>query len=156
MTVGVARAIAISLLIRFYEARAEVVVIAKRNDCPRPETVCLRPCANIVLRSTTSRRNPYTSLRSCRRSTTRKGLVSPLNVPAAYESLVVKGFMTELLGSKIIKSPRVAGDNTDGYHCIAANRNWLTFADKVLQVGIEEDQIGNFGSAFNFTGPREF
>jgi hypothetical protein len=71
-----------------------------------------------------------------------------LNVPAAYEDLVVKGFMTELLGFKIIKSPRVVGDNTNGYHCIAANRNWLTFADKVLEVGIEEDQIGNFGSAF--------
>jgi hypothetical protein len=71
-----------------------------------------------------------------------------LNVPAAYEDLVVKGFMTELLGFVIIKSPRVQGDNTNGYHCIAANRNWLTFADKVLEVGIEEDQIGNFGSAF--------
>jgi len=71
-----------------------------------------------------------------------------LNVPAAYEDLVVKGFMTELLGFKIIKSPRILGDNTNGYHCIAANRNWLTFADKVLEAGIEEDQIGNFGSAF--------
>ena len=71
-----------------------------------------------------------------------------LNVPAAYEDLVVKGFMTELLGFKVIKSPRVQGDNVNGYHCIAANRNWLTFADKILAVGIEEDQIGNFGSAF--------
>jgi hypothetical protein len=71
-----------------------------------------------------------------------------LNVPAAYENLVVKGFMTELLGFKIIKSARVQGDNVNGYHCIAANRNWLTFADKVLSVGIEEDQIGNFGTAF--------
>jgi hypothetical protein len=71
-----------------------------------------------------------------------------LNVPAAYQDLVVKGFMTELLGFKVIKSPRVQGDNVNGYHCIAANRNWLTFADKVLEVGIEEDQIGNFGSAF--------
>jgi hypothetical protein len=71
-----------------------------------------------------------------------------LNVPAAYQDLVVKGFMTELLNFKIIKSPRVQGDNTNGFHCIAANRNWLTFADKVLEVGIEEDQIGNFGTAF--------
>jgi hypothetical protein len=71
-----------------------------------------------------------------------------LNVPAAYQDLIVKGFMTELQGFKIIKSARVLGDNTNGFHCIAANRNWLTFADKVLEVGIEEDQIGNFGSAF--------
>jgi hypothetical protein len=71
-----------------------------------------------------------------------------LNVPAAYEDLVVKGFMTELLGFNVIKTPRVQGDNVNGYHCIAANRNWLTFADKVLEAGLEEDQIGNFGSAF--------
>jgi len=71
-----------------------------------------------------------------------------LNVPAAYQDLIVKGFMTELLGFMIIKSPRVLGDNVNGYHCIAANRNWLTFADKVLEAGIEEDQIGNFGVAF--------
>ena len=71
-----------------------------------------------------------------------------LNVPAAYQDLVVKGFMDVLQNFKIIKSARVAGDNTNGYHCIAANRAWLTFADKVLEVGIEEDQIGNFGTAF--------
>jgi hypothetical protein len=71
-----------------------------------------------------------------------------LNVPAAYQDLIVKGLMTELQGFKVIKSPRVLGDNTNGYHCIAATGDWLTFADKVLEVGIEEDQIGNFGSAF--------
>jgi len=71
-----------------------------------------------------------------------------LNVPAAYQDLIVKGLMAELQGFKVIKSARVLGDNVNGYHCIAANRNWLTFADKVLEVGIEEDQIGNFGSAF--------
>jgi hypothetical protein len=37
-----------------------------------------------------------------------------LNVPAAYEDLVVKGFMTEPLGFKVIKTPRVNGDNTNG------------------------------------------
>ncbi len=71
-----------------------------------------------------------------------------LSVPAAFEALVQKGFLTELLGFKVIKTPRIQGDNVNGFHCIAANRNWLTFADKVLQVGMEEDLIGNFGAAF--------
>lgn len=71
-----------------------------------------------------------------------------LNVPAAYESLVVKGFLTELVGFKIFKCNRVAGDNTSGWHVVAAHKSWLTFADKVLQAGMEEDLIGNFGSAY--------
>lgn len=71
-----------------------------------------------------------------------------LNVPAAYESLVVQGFLTELVGFKVFRSNRVAGDNTNGFHVLAGNRNFLTFADKALEVGMEEDLIGNFGSAY--------
>lgn len=71
-----------------------------------------------------------------------------LSVPASYESLVVKGFITELEGFKVFKSNRVAGDNTNGYHILAVHRNFLTFADKALEVGMEEDLIGNFGSAY--------
>lgn len=73
-----------------------------------------------------------------------------LNVPAAYDELVKKGFITELVGFKIFKASgqRVAGDNVNGWHVIAGQRNWNTFADKVLQVGMEEDLIGNFGSAY--------
>src|SRR5205085_113494 len=71
-----------------------------------------------------------------------------LNVPAAYEDLVVKGMVTELQGFKVFVSNRVAGDNTNGYHVIAGHKAFLTFADKPLQVGMEEDLIGNFGSAY--------
>lgn len=71
-----------------------------------------------------------------------------LNVPAVYENLVKKGFITELVGFKIFSSPRVNGDNTNGYHCLAGTGDWLTFADKMLENGIEEDLIGNFGSAY--------
>ena len=45
-------------------------------------------------------------------------------------------------------SNRVAGDNTNGYHVIAGHKSFLTFADKTLESGMEEDLIGNFGSAF--------
>ena len=71
-----------------------------------------------------------------------------LSVPAAYEDLVKKGLLTELQGFKIFVSNRVVGDNTNGFHVIALQKRWLTFADKALQVGMEEDLIGNFGSAY--------
>jgi hypothetical protein len=71
-----------------------------------------------------------------------------LAVPAAYESLVVKGLLTELQGFKVFVSNRVAGDNTNGFHVIAGHKSFLTFADKPLEVGMEEDLIGNFGSAY--------
>lgn len=71
-----------------------------------------------------------------------------LNVPAAYEGLVQQGFITELYGFKIFSSARLTGDNTNGFHALAIQRNWQTFADKVLQASMEEDLIGNFGSAY--------
>jgi hypothetical protein len=71
-----------------------------------------------------------------------------LAVEPAYQDLVVKGYMGTLEGFKIIKSSRVAGDNTNGYHVVAAHPSWLTYADKALEVGIEEDLIGNFGTAY--------
>lgn len=71
-----------------------------------------------------------------------------LSVEPAYNDLVVKGYMGTLEGFKIIKSSRTAGDNTNGYHVIAAHPSWLTYADKALKVGMEEDLIGNFGTAY--------
>ncbi len=71
-----------------------------------------------------------------------------LAVPAAYQELVKQGFITELAGFKVFKSQRVAGDNTNGYHVLAGHKSFLTFADKALEVGMEEDLIGNFGSAY--------
>ena len=71
-----------------------------------------------------------------------------LHVPAVYEELVKKGMLTMLKGFNIFVSNRLSGDNTDGYHCIAGHKNWITFAEKLLEATIEEDLIGNFGSAF--------
>jgi hypothetical protein len=42
----------------------------------------------------------------------------------------------------------LTGNTTTGYHCIAGHRNWVTFAEKLLQATIEEDLTGNFGTAF--------
>lgn len=71
-----------------------------------------------------------------------------LNVPAAYDELVKKGMITQLQGFNVFVSNRVAGDNVTGYHILAMQKNFLTFADKALEVGMEEDLIGNFGSAY--------
>lgn len=73
-----------------------------------------------------------------------------LNVPAAYDELVKKGFITMLDGFAVYEQPsnRFDGDNTNGYHILAGHRSFITFADKALEVGMEEDLIGNFGSAY--------
>lgn len=71
-----------------------------------------------------------------------------LHVPAVYEELVKKGMLTQLKGFNIMVSNRLTGDNTDGFHIIGGHKNWITFAEKMLESTIEEDLIGNFGSAF--------
>jgi len=71
-----------------------------------------------------------------------------LHVPAVYEELVKRGFITELQGFKVFKSNRLSGNNTDGYHVLAGHPQWMTFAEKVLDARIEEDLIGDFGAAY--------
>lgn len=71
-----------------------------------------------------------------------------LHVDQAYQDLVIKGYMGELQGFKLFKSNRLTGDNTNGYHCIAGHQNWMTFAEKVLDARMEEDIIGDFGTAY--------
>lgn len=71
-----------------------------------------------------------------------------LHVPAVYEELVKVGMITELQGFKVFKTNRLSGNNTDGFHILALHPNWQTFADTLLEAGIEEDLIGNFGTAY--------
>ncbi len=71
-----------------------------------------------------------------------------LHVESAYQELVNKGFKGELQGFKIFVSNRLSGNNTDGYHIIAGNKMWMTFAEKVLDARMEEDLIGDFGVAY--------
>jgi len=71
-----------------------------------------------------------------------------LHVPEAYTDLVQKGFIGMLLGFKIFKTNRLTGDNTDGWRILAGHKNWMTFAEKLLEAGMEEDLTGDFGSAY--------
>ncbi len=71
-----------------------------------------------------------------------------LHVPDVYTELVKKGFITMLSGFKVFKSNRLTGNNTDGWHILAGHPSWMTFSEKLLEADIEEDLIGNFGSAY--------
>lgn len=71
-----------------------------------------------------------------------------LHVPDVYTELVKKGFATMLQGFKVFISNRLQGNNTDGYHIVGGHKNWMTFAEKVLDARMEEDIDGNFGSAY--------
>jgi len=71
-----------------------------------------------------------------------------LHVPEVYENLIKRGMITMLQGFKIFKSNRLTGDNTDGFRVLAGHPAWVTFAEKMLEADIEEDLIGNFGSAY--------
>lgn len=71
-----------------------------------------------------------------------------LHVPDVYSGLVKKGMITMLQGFKVFKSNRLSGNNSDGYRVLAGHPNWMTFAEKLLEATIEEDLIGNFGSAY--------
>lgn len=71
-----------------------------------------------------------------------------LHVPDVYTDLVKRGFQTTLQGFKIYQSNRLTGDNTNGYHIIAGNTGWITAAEKVLSARMEEDIIGDFGTAY--------
>ncbi len=53
-----------------------------------------------------------------------------------------------LQGFKVFRSNRLSGDNTDGYRVLGGHSSWCTFAEKLLEADIEEDLIGNFGSAY--------
>jgi len=71
-----------------------------------------------------------------------------LHVPEVYQELVKKGFITMLQGFMVFKSNRLTGNNTDGFRVLAGHSNWVTFAEKLLEATVEEDLIGNFGSAY--------
>lgn len=71
-----------------------------------------------------------------------------LHIPEVYEELVKKGMLTYLQGFKVFVTNRLSGDNTNGFHVLAGHPNWMTFAEKILEAGIEEDLKGNFGTAY--------
>lgn len=75
------------------------------------------------------------------------GILTPYT-PSVYEDVVKLGIVGQIRGFKVVESELVAGDNTNGFHVIAAHKSWLTFADALIETGLEEDITGNFGKAY--------
>lgn len=71
-----------------------------------------------------------------------------LHVPEVFTELVKKGYLGRFLGFDVFRTNRLTGDNTNGWRVLAGHKNWMTFAEKLLEADIEEDLIGDFGSAY--------
>lgn len=71
-----------------------------------------------------------------------------ISVPAAFESMIQKGYLTQLLDMSVFRSNRVAGDNTNGFHVLAGHTMWLTFADGLAQAPEEMRLEGDFATAY--------
>lgn len=77
-------------------------------------------------------------------------LQSPQMTPAvseAYQSLVLKGYVGDMAGFKVMLNNHLAGDNTNGFKVMAVHKSFLTFAMGWVESGIE-DLIGDFGKAY--------
>ena len=72
-------------------------------------------------------------------------LVTP--VDASFEGVVKEGVIGKVAGMTVISSEQIAGDNTNGFHVIAAHKSWLTFAEAYTETGIEP-LLGDFGQAY--------
>ena len=72
----------------------------------------------------------------------------PSGNPGQADPIVRNGTLGgTLAGFKMYKSPRVNGDNVNGYHCMAGHKSAITFAMGFVENGME-DLIGNFGKAY--------
>lgn len=69
-------------------------------------------------------------------------------VPQAYQDSVVRGAVTMIAGFLIFSNEQVAGDSVNGYRTLATHNSWLTFAEAMVETGLEEDLIGDFGKAY--------
>ncbi len=77
-------------------------------------------------------------------------LQAPEFIPAvnsAYDEVVKRGLIGSIAGFTIYENEEVAGDNTDGFYCLAGHKSFITLAMAFVETGTE-DLIGNFGSAY--------
>lgn len=75
---------------------------------------------------------------------------APEYIPAvetAYNEVVKRGLIGMLAGFEVYESQQVAGDSTDGWHCLAGHKSAITYAMGMTESGIE-DLIGDFGKAY--------
>lgn len=69
-------------------------------------------------------------------------------VPTAYESIVQRGMIARINGFNVMKSTRLEGDNSNGFHIIAAHRSWQTMAMAMTESEVEQEITGQFGERY--------
>jgi len=62
--------------------------------------------------------------------------------------IVRRGYIGDVDGFHVIKTNRVAGNNTTGYHCLGMHKSFITFAMAMTKSEIEQTITGNFGKAY--------
>lgn len=68
-------------------------------------------------------------------------------VSEAYQMTILKGYVGDCCGFKVLMNTQVGGDNTDGFKVMAMHKSFLTFAMGWTESGVE-DLIGDFGKAY--------
>lgn len=63
------------------------------------------------------------------------------------DDVIANGHMGRLAGFQVYENEEVAGDGTNGYHCLAGHKSAICFAMAFTETGIEDLQA-NFGKAY--------
>lgn len=63
------------------------------------------------------------------------------------DDVIANGFMGTIAGFRVYENEEVAGDATNGYHCLAGHKSAICFALAFTESGVEDLQA-NFGKAY--------
>lgn len=73
-------------------------------------------------------------------------LIMPLE--SVNSNLIQKGYVGDVDRFHVIKTNRIVGNNTDGYHCLGIHKSFITFGFALTKSQIEADIIGDFGKGY--------
>lgn len=71
-----------------------------------------------------------------------------MDLESVKTGLVEKGYVGDVDRFHVIKTNRIVGNNTDGYHCLGIHKSFITFGFALTKSQIEGDIIGDFGKAY--------
>lgn len=70
-----------------------------------------------------------------------------VHATAKGDDVIANGFMGKIAGFNLYENEQVAGDGTNGYHCLGGHKSAIVFAMAFTESGIE-DLLKNFGKAY--------
>jgi len=68
-------------------------------------------------------------------------------VATAYEDVVKQGLIGTVGGFKVIENVNISGNGTNGWHCLAGHKAFITFANAYTESRVVEP-VGNFGKRY--------